>query len=129
MANAYDRLVTTGAIGSLKRDIVLEAADDIYYLAHIRRWFAETAGSEAAKVATACTVRIVRELIDKNLCSLVTWGKEQGSFEGVEKTPEELFELIGKYRDFDEFPFDFFLIATESGRHWAARYEVLVSEL
>jgi hypothetical protein len=50
MADAYDGLVKTGAIGSLKRDILLGAADDIYYLAHVRRWFG-TASAEAAKTA------------------------------------------------------------------------------
>ncbi|HZP88923.1 MAG TPA: hypothetical protein VFB54_19080 [Burkholderiales bacterium] len=116
MSYAYDGLVATGAIGSLKRDILLEASHDIYCLAHIRRWFAETAGAEAAKLATACTVRVVRELIDKNLCSLATWGKEKGAVEEAAKTPEELFELVDRYKDFGEFPFDFFVVASESGR-------------
>jgi len=53
MASPYDSLVDTGAIASLKRDILIEASDDIYYLAHIRRRFVEDAGAEAAKVATA----------------------------------------------------------------------------
>lgn len=126
MADAYDGLVKTGAIGSLKRDILLGAADDIYYLAHVRRWFG-TASAEAAKTATACTVRVVRELIEKNLCSLARWGKEKGSFEVVAKTPEELTELVDK--TFDTMPFDFFLIATDSGNQWVARYQSLVNEL
>jgi len=129
MADAYDGLVTTGAIASLKRDIILEASYDVYYLAHIRRWFAETAGAEAAKAATACTVRVVGELTAKNLCILATWGKEKGSFEVVEKTREELYGLVDKYSAFDTFPFDFFLIATESGLQWTSRYKLLVGEL
>ena len=97
MADAYDRLVATGAIASLKRDIVMEASADTYYLAHIRRWFAEKAGADAAHVATACTVRLVGELRANDLCSLAIWGKEKGSFDAVEKTAEELLAHIDKY--------------------------------
>ena len=121
MADAYDRLVATGAIASLKRDIVMEASADTYYLAHIRRWFAEKAGADAAHVATACTVRLVGELRANDLCSLAIWGKEKGSFDAVEKTAEELLAHIDKYASFDTFPFDLFLIATERGRKWTAR--------
>ena len=124
MADAYDRLVATGAIASLKRDIVMEASADIYYLAHIRRWFAEKAGADAAR-----TVRLVGELRANDLCSLAIWGKEKGSFDAVEKTAEELLAHIDKYASFDTFPFDLFLIATERGRKWTARYQALVGEL
>ena len=129
MADVYDRLVATGAIASFKRDIVLGASDDIYYLAHIRRWFAEKAGSEAVDVATACTVRLVGELTANGLCNLATWGKEKGSSEAVEKTAEQLFAHIDEYRSFDTIPFDLFLIANERGREWTARYHALVGEL
>jgi hypothetical protein len=40
----------SAAIGSMKRGIVLEASDDIDYLAHIRRWF-EEGSRETAETA------------------------------------------------------------------------------
>ncbi len=129
MKEAYDALIKTGAIGSLKRDILLEASDDIEYLCHIQKWFNETAGAEAAKVATACTVRVVRELIAKKYCKLATWGKEKEPFDIVTKTEEELFEIVDKYNSSGKNPFDFFLISTEAGDQWVDRYETLVSEL
>jgi hypothetical protein len=129
MASPYDSLVDTGAIASLKRDILIEASDDIYYLAHIRGRFVEDAGAEAAKVATACTVRLITELVAKNLCFLATWGKEKGAFEMITKTDNELSELVDRYQSFSAMPFDFFLIATEAGNEWVARYRTLVAEL
>ncbi len=130
MADAYDDLVVSGAIGAFKADILLETARDVEYLAHIRKRFEEDHFSaESAKAATACTVRIVQELIEKNLCSLATWIKGDGSFEVVEKPPEELFELVGKYKSFDQFPFDFFLVATDKGKNWVTRYNTLLNEL
>lgn len=129
MPSEYDRLVETGAIASLKRDILLEASDELFYLVHIRRWFAETAGAEAAKVATACTVRVIRELSQKNLCHLATWGEEKGSFKAVEMEDDELSQLVERYKSFDAMPFDYFLIATEIGKGWVAQYRALAKEL
>ncbi len=129
MTDAYDELVASGAIGSLKRDILFEASRDVFYVAHVRRRFAEDAGAAAAMDATACTVRIIRELVEKNLCSLATWGKEAGSFELVDMTLDELSELVEKLKSFNTLAFDYFLIATASGREWVARYDTLVNEL
>ena len=75
--SAYDSLVTSGAIGRLKRDIAVEASDDIYYVAHIRGWF-ERASHASSNAATESTVRVVRELVAKGFCNLATWGQKRG---------------------------------------------------
>jgi len=128
MSSAYQTLIDTGAIGSLKRDILLEASRDLYYLAHIRRWF-EDASANAATAATECSVEVVCELISKGLCQLTSWGGAKGSYEILEKTANDLFLMIDRYKDRTVMPFDFFLIATDAGEQWVARYKALVGEL
>ena len=131
MSDVYQALVDTGAIGSLKRDILLEASDDLFYLEHIRRWF-EDASADAAHAATECTVKVVRELISKGLCQLATWGTPKGSYEILEKTPDDLHLIIDRYKDISAMSgvsFQFFLVTTDAGDQWAARYENLVGEL
>ena len=129
MASEYDSLVRTGAIGSLKREILLEAADDLYYLAHIRKWFDETAGKAAAQQATSLAARVASELIAIGLCSLASWDKKRVHIEAAEQDPEQLFALIDRYKSTHTMPFDYFLVATERGKEWVARYMALVNEL
>jgi hypothetical protein len=126
--SVFDTLIASGAIGSLKRDIVVEASDDIYYLAHIRKWF-EEASQDSAKAATACTVRLVRELVAKGLCRLATWGEDKGSIKMVNMSEDELTKLVEKYQAVTTFPFDYFLTATKTGDEWVARYKALLAEL
>lgn len=129
MASAYDGLLETGAISSLKREILLEASVDLYYLAHIRRWFAEWGGAQAVTEATDCTVRIITELVAKDLCHLATWGEEKGSFQTVTLSDDKLTQLVDGYGSFDTMPFDYFLITTQAGNDWVARYRTLADEL
>ncbi len=128
VTDPYDDLVMSGAIGSLKRDIMLEAAEDLMYLCHVRHWF-EKASADAAKDATRHTVRIVTELIGANLCCLATFGEEVGSFEHLEKSRSEIQDAVEKYGLPGANAFDLFLVATERGKQWVARYNELVDEL
>lgn len=128
MNSAYDHLIATGAIGSLKRDILLEASEDVYYLVHLRNWF-EEAGEEGAAAATACTVRVVCELVGGGLCRLATWGGANGSIEGVDLSEGELAQAVESGRSAESRPFDYFLTATDAGHEWVARYRALVAEL
>jgi hypothetical protein len=120
----YDRLVRYGTIGSLKRDVLLEASEDVWFLDHICKYFSEESGGAEADVIP-CTVRLVRELVAANLTYLATWGLE-GSYVTILKTDTELVALI---ESLTAHPLEFFLVATESGKEWVARYKRLVGEL
>lgn len=128
MADPYDSLIETGYIGSLKRDILLSAADDIEYLCHIRRDFDE-ASAAACEESPACTARVTQELISNGFCTLATWGKGDEEYEVLEKTSAELRTIAEHYTGYDSTCFDYFLIATQRGKEWVARYKKLVSEL
>lgn len=74
----YDKLVQTGAIGSLKRDILLEASADLWFVDHVRSYFARDNGGSVTDV-TPCTVRLIRELVAADLARLATWGDGWGA--------------------------------------------------
>ena len=120
----YDRLVLTGAMGSLKRDVLREATDDVWFLDHIRAFFERESGGSPTDV-TPCTVRMTRELIGKDLVNLCTWGQD-GAPLPLRKTEEELTVLVDSLM---AHPFEFFLTTTPAGKDWVARYRHLVEEL
>lgn len=68
----YEALVANGCIGSMKRDVLLEAASDIEYLVQVRERF-RPASAAAARDARDYTVRLVRELVDGGYCRVATW--------------------------------------------------------
>ena len=113
----------------MKADIILEADRDLYYISHIQKDFTENRGIKDTEEANNCTLIIVSELISRGYCSLATWGKEKGSFDKIILGQEELLKLIARYNDSHTFPFDFFLITTEKGKEWVARYMQLLQEL
>jgi len=129
MSYSYDDLVKAGTIGYMKADILLEAERDLYYIAHIIKDFMENRGIKDAEAANNSTFQIVNELISQDYCSLATWGKVKGSFEKLTPSHEELRKLIAQYQEPSTFPFDVFLIATDKGKEWVARYEKLIKEL
>ena len=129
MSTTYSDLVQLGVIKHFKADIIVEAARDLYYLSHIRKNFTEQRGINDHKEATNGTVKIVIELINQNYCNLATWGKEQGNIEQIKMTDDELYNAIYEYEMTKTFPFDFFLIVTEKGKEWVARYKSLINEL
>ena len=124
MPDVYDALVNTGFVGSLKRDVLLEASRDLEYLGSIRSEFVK-AGEDARVAATACTVRLVEDLLKRGLCVLATWSRERdGSHEVLRTDPERLTALV----DADE-PFAYFLVTTQAGDAWVDRYLALVQEI
>ncbi len=74
----YDELIATGYIGRIKRDVVIEAADDLMYLCHIQKNFEDTGISDNATSA-AFTIRLATDLLDKGLCQLATFAAPPGS--------------------------------------------------
>jgi hypothetical protein len=121
-------LIETGAIGTLKRDVLLEASEDFYYICHIQKWFEEEAGASAAKEATACTVRVAEELIVRSFCGLATWGPE-GVHQRVERSSDELTMILQSHSSRDSNLFDFFLVTTEKGNQWVKRHKRVINEL
>ena len=120
----YDRLIETGAIGSLKRDALLDATCDVRFLDHIQAFFARESGGSPADVAP-CTVRLIRELIAEGFVTLCTWGKD-GAHQPLQKTDDELVMLVASL---EAHPFEFFLHGTQAGMDWVVRYRRLVGEL
>ena len=129
MSYFYNDLLKAGTIGYMKADILLEAERDLYYIAHIRKDFVENRGIKDAAEANNSTFQIVNDLVNQDYCSLATWGKVKGSFEKLTPTHEELRTLVAQYQEPSTFPFDVFLIPTEKGKEWIARYEKLIKEL
>lgn len=129
MVSAYDKLIETGAIASLKRDILLEAASDVFFLCHITKWFREDSGEAGAREAVPATVRVVRELVAQGLCTLAAWSGEGASHRDLNANDAELLELVLQNDQAGRSCFDLFLVATEQGREWVARYSKLVGEL
>ncbi len=129
MVSAYDSLVETGAIGSLKRDIMLGSEDDVFFLCHITKWFRESAGEAGAREALPSTVRVVRELVDQGLCTLATWSGEGVSHRCLSASDSEVLDFVVQNDEPGRSCFDHFLVATDRGAAWVARYETLVREL
>ena len=120
----YDDLVRSGAIASCKRDILLEATDDSWYVCHIHAYFAEEAGVPADAVVP-CTVRLVRELESSGYTYLAEFA-ESGEPMAAPKSEEGLFRIVS---NIETNPFQLFLIATDAGRSWVEKYEQLLREL
>lgn len=127
MADEYDRLVSTGAIGRLKREVLQEASEDVYYVSHLRGDFSVGMSSVAAGSATIFTVRLIRELIANEMCFLAMWGTKE--IERVSKSDAELVSILDGYSVHGTNPFDLFLVATDAGKEWVHRYRALVGEL
>lgn len=125
---AYDRLVETGFVGSLKRDVLLEASRDLEYVGAIRFAFIE-AGAEAAKCPDECAVELIRELTLKGLCSLATWAAGYGSAPRLlDATKSDVSDMVATSQK-PGGPFTYFLLSTDAGDDWVRRYETLVGEL
>jgi hypothetical protein len=122
---SYDALVKTGAIGSLKRDVLLEASRDLEYLGSIAARLADM-GSAAKPEVIPNTVRPVEELVVAGFCQLATWGEDkQPKF--LNASSDEITSLVE--RSVGQEPFIFFLWITDNGDEWVSRYDKLVSEL
>lgn len=127
MPSAYDELVKSGCAGSLKRDILLEASADLEYVSSIHHQFTD-ASAAAARDAVACTVILINELIARGLCSLATWS-DDGTDPTILNTSQ--YDLVAIVSDSirSKNVFMYFLLASDAGRAWVARYEALVAEL
>ena len=128
MPSAYEQLVKSGFVGSLKRDVLLEASVDLEYVGAIRSRFAN-AGDHARREAVTCTVQLISELIAKDLCSLATWSKVPDSGPVVVTRSHRELECIVAESSERDHTFEFFLLSTAAGDHWVGRYEALVGEL
>ena len=122
---SYDALVKSGAIGSLKRDVLVEASRDLEYLSTIASCFPQMSAA-AEEEAIPNTVRLVEELIAAGLCQLATWGQDREP-QILTQTRDEITALVE--RSVRDEPFMFFLWITETGEAWVACYEKLISEL
>ena len=122
---SYDALVKTGAIGSLKRDVLLEASCDLEYLASIASRFGDM-GAAAKPDVIPNTVRLVEELAAAGLCRVATWGEDRHP-KFLNPTSDEIASLVE--RSVGDDAFIFFLWATDAGKAWVSRYDKLVSEL
>ena len=119
---SYDALVKSGAIGTFKRDVVLEASRDLEYLETVLWWFAEKAGRVPEAEQIPNTVQLIEELIAAGVCRLATW-KNRGR-EPFDSTADEIAALLSA-----NSPMTYFLIATEKGDQWVRKYDALVAEL
>lgn len=126
MSDAYDVLVRTGFVGSLKRDVLIEASRDIEYLSHIRSRF-QHAGKAAQEAANDCTVRFIEEMTEHGLCVVARWSKEEKSgHKVIECDRAKLEEFLDEAND---EPWASFLVATDTAREWLRRYFELIAEL
>lgn len=126
MTSEYDALVKTGFVPAMKRDVLLEATRDIEYVCHIVADF-RTGSAEAEREAIPCSVRLIEELIAGGLCELGVFSGEPDKYpDALEVTHEELVAIVARS---DENAFEHFLVTTERGQEWVARYLELLSEL
>jgi hypothetical protein len=127
MSSAFHNLVKSGFVGSLKRDVILEASSDLEYVGAIRAAFAQ-AGEDARRDGIACAALLIDDLIAKGLCPLATWSAGYGSDTvTVHKSRDELETIVAESPD-DKHIWEYFLLSTEAGDEWVRRYEELVGE-
>lgn len=129
MTPDYDKLIATGTIGRIKRDIVLEASSDVMYLCHVQAQL-ERDGAADASTSAAFTIRLATELLDNGLCQLAKFAAPPGSTTAVRGSRQELLRAIETQvaaRNSD--PFESFLETTPLGEQWVARYKALLDEL
>jgi hypothetical protein len=128
MSNPFENLVRSGFVGSLKRDVLLEADRDLEYVGAIRAAFAD-AGEDARRDAVACAARLISDLVAKGMCSLATWSEGYGSEPvAVRKSQTELDAIVAESSS-EARCFDYFLITTATGAEWVTRYKELEGEL
>jgi len=122
---SYDALLKTGAICSLKRDVLLEGSRDLEYLAAIASRIEQMSATAKTDVIPN-TVRLVEELTAAGFCRLATWGDNKCP-KLLDHSADEITSLVE--RSIRSEPFIFFLQTTEAGDAWVARYDKLISEL
>lgn len=131
---AYNALIESGFIGSQKRDVLIEATDDNYDFGLVHSLFLFHAGAAARASATACTILLIEELVEQDLCAILPSSSCYIDLESPDGTPvklshEELVRVVERYADPKNIDFDYCLVATESGRDWVRRYYELLSEI
>ncbi|NET50060.1 MAG: hypothetical protein F6K09_15340, partial [Merismopedia sp. SIO2A8] len=89
----YKGLVKSGAIGSLKRDILLEAAVDVDYIVHIYSRI-KTFSFEATSHTVDLTFQVVKDLCTKGLCNYAMWGDGPDSIERLQIADSQLYREI-----------------------------------
>jgi hypothetical protein len=129
MPSEYDTLVETGFVGSLKRDVLLEASRDLEFVEHILHEFTN-AGEAGRHTRIACAARLVEDLTGSGLCRLATWSStpEEGH-EPRDKNHAELLTLFESLATSQENRNAYFLVTTQLGDAWVDRYLRLVGEL
>ncbi|HEX9794169.1 MAG TPA: hypothetical protein VGC54_09330 [Planctomycetota bacterium] len=125
---AYENLVSTGCVGSFKRDSILDASSDAKFLSDIRGAFMD-AGDEARLVATECAVMLIEDLVSKGFCNLAAWSSEGTGHLILDLGSDEIARAIDWEQDPGSQPFGYFLVTTELGDDWVKRYDTLVAEL
>lgn len=126
MTATYDRLAKSGALGSWKRDIVLEAVRDLEYVESVLDRFVEESGIVPESDRIPNTVRLIIDLVDGGWCHLATWG--QPTPRVLEHSARQATELVSRATA-NESPFTYFLTATPKAKEWVQRYNSLIKEL
>lgn len=119
MNQQYMRL----AVEAAKEQALRESVRDVAFLYETRAWFVRNGGGETT--ATAFTVRAITELISEGWVNVATWGTG-GSILPVDATTEELQGIVS---ELDQTGPAYFLVPTQKGREWVARYNDLLLEL
>ena len=77
--------------------------------------------------AVPCAVQLVEDLLDKGLCEVAVFSQDRAKHHEIVRVDHGTLMSIAEQCDSD--PFHYFLVTTDSGQAWVARYLALVSEL
>ena len=135
MSSAYETLKRTGFVARVKRDVVVEASEDIAFL--IQPYYAFlNAGEQARENALECSVQLIGGLVADGLCKTATWApireRKIRSAEDIEIIALDRKELEAAIKwsvEQGNDSFRYFLVATEAGKGWTQRYFNLLDEL
>ena len=123
----YREPVSLLAIRRCKKDVLVEAADDLFHLCHLLEELAEELEIPLERALDA-SHSFVREMIALGLVQLATWCEEShGHIRPAELADSELRRHLAA--EDSDYVFEYFLIATDRGNAWADRYEALLQEL
>lgn len=125
---SYAFLVRSGAVGSMKREVLLEAERDLVYLTAVHHEFTE-AGSASRADAVANTVQLIEELIASGHCLLATWGTEPSKPNILHEDTEGIRRLVVRGVEDRIHVWDTFLWSTPRGDAWVRQYLDVVEDL
>ncbi len=122
---SYAGLVRSGAIGSMKRDVLLEAERDLVYVTTVHHEFTQ-AGEAARADAIANTVQLIEELIASGHCRLATWGIGTPQHRLLDEDTQGIHRLVERGVQDRHCVWEVFLVATPESAAWVRQYIDLV---